>query len=280
MSRLTEIFDHKRREVAERKAAVPLSAVIRDAAAAPPPLDFSAGLRAQAACPGTARFPALIAEIKAKSPSRGRLAGRNGRALEPVHLARIYAQNGAAAISVLTDAEYFGGSLDRLRILRAALPAMPLLCKDFIYDQYQVYEARAAGADAVLLILAGLDLTALADLAGLADSLGMEALVEVHTAEELDAALASGLLLIGINNRNLHDFSVRLETTLELAPKVPDCITLVSESGVFTAADVARLTEGRGVDAILVGEALVTAGDTAAAVRELSGREMAGCHDR
>jgi indole-3-glycerol phosphate synthase len=108
----------------------------------------------------------------------------------------------------------------------------------------------------------------------------MEALVEVHTAEELDAALASGLLLIGINNRNLHDFSVRLETTLELAPKVPDCITLVSESGIFTAADVARLTVGRGVDAILVGEALVTAGDTAAAVRELSGREMAGCHDR
>lgn len=279
MSRLSEIFDHKRAEVAERKAAAPLDAVMRDASAAQPPLDFVACLR-------TARRPALIAEVKVASPSRGQLAGRNGRVFDPLALARTYTQNGAAAISVLTDEKYFGGSLDRLRILRAALPATPLLCKDFIYDPYQVYEARGAGADAVLLIVAGLDPAAMADLAGLAHSLGMAALVEAHTAEELEAALtladSAGLrspntagLLIGINNRNLHDFSVRLETTLELAPRFPHDIILVAESGIFTAADVDRLAVGRGVDAILVGEALVTAADTAALVRELSAGEMA-----
>jgi indole-3-glycerol phosphate synthase len=271
MTWLTEIFDCKRVEVAQRKAAMPPTAVMQRASSAQPPRDFVGSLRAKRDRQGPTRQPALIAEIKAASPSRGQLAGLNGRTFDPVALAHTYAHNGAAAISVLTDEKFFEGSLDRLRLVRGALPDMPLLCKDFIFDAYQVYEARSAGADAVLLIVAGLEAAVLEDLAEIARSLGMAALVETHTAEELDVALALGAPLVGINNRNLHDFSVHLETTMELAPRVPHCVTLVAESGIFSAADVARLVAGRGADAILVGEALVTADDTAARVRELSG---------
>jgi indole-3-glycerol phosphate synthase len=272
MSRLKEIFEHKRTEVAASKERRPLPLMQEAAEKAAPPLDLCAALRS------TSR-PALIAEVKAASPSRGQLASRDGRPFDPVALARTYAQNGAAAISVLTDAKYFEGSLDHLRAIRAVLPSTPLLRKDFVCDPYQVYEARVAGADAILLIVAALEAELLAELAELAGRLGMAALVEVHEVAELELALASGAAagatLIGINNRNLHDFSVRLDTTLDLAPRVPAGCLLVAESGIFRIADVARLEQGRGVDAILVGEALVTAQDVAARVRELAGKEVA-----
>jgi indole-3-glycerol phosphate synthase len=263
MSRLFEIFEHKRAEIALCQQRRPLRELADAALSVPPPLDFAAALR-------RASRPALIAEVKAASPSRGELAGRDGRVFDPVALARTYAENGAAAISVLTDQKYFRGALAHLVAVRAALPGVPLLRKDFVCDPYQVYEARAAGADAILLIVAALDGAQLADLGALARELGMAALVEVHAAEELDTALALDAPLVGINNRNLHDFTVRLETALELAPRVPADRLLVAESGIFTAADVARLEFGRGVDAILVGEALVTAPDVPARVRQLS----------
>lgn len=263
-SRLSEIFEHKRAEVAASKARLTFAAVRAAADAAPPPLDFSAALAG-------ARRPALIAEVKAASPSRGQLAGRNGRPFDPVGLARTYADNGAPAVSVLTDAKFFGGSLEHLQAVRAVLPQTPLLRKDFICDPYQVYEARAAGADAILLIVAALEAESIAGLSALAHQLGMAALVEAHAADELDAALASGAELLGINNRNLHDFTVRLETTIELAPLVPADRLLVAESGIFTPADVERLGHGRGVDAILVAEALVTAPEVGSRVRDLSG---------
>jgi indole-3-glycerol phosphate synthase len=264
MSRLDEILAHKRGELAQRMAARPLAEVMAAAVDAAPPRDFVAALR------NAPRSPALIAEIKAASPSRGVLT----RDFDPVRLARIYAQNGATAISVLTDEKFFRGSLAYLSAVRASVP---VLQKDFIYSAYQVYEARAAGADAILLIVAGLDAGLLAELHAIAHSLGMAALVEVHTAGELDTALVLSPALLGVNARNLHDFSISLDTTLALAESLPAHICLVAESGIHTAADVVRLMAARraggtGVDAILVGEALVTASDTAAKVRELSGR--------
>lgn len=207
----------------------------------------------------------LIAEVKCASPSRGLLSPD----FDPLKLAATYATNGAAAISVLTDERYFKGHLDYLRQIRQA-QAIPLLRKDFICDPYQVYEARAAGADALLLIAAELVLSQLADLQALTHSLGMAALVEVHNLPELETALQSGARLIGINNRNLHTFQVSLETSQELRPLIPAEICVVAESGIHSAADVARLA-GINVQAVLVGEALVTAADTAAKVRELSG---------
>lgn len=266
MSRLDEIFANKRAEVAAARAVLPLAELAARARAAAPPRDFTAALRS--AC-----RPGLIAEIKHASPSRGVLVAD----FDPPRLARIYAQHGAAAISVLTDERYFRGSLDHLRAVRAAVD-LPLLRKDFVCDPYQVYEARAAGADAVLLIVAALSAGQLSALHALAQDLGMAALVEVHAPAELDAALALGAGLIGVNARNLHDFSVSLETTHDLARRVPCAVCLVAESGIHTADDVAQLgraarADGRGVDALLVGEALVAAADVAAKVRELSGAE-------
>ena len=211
MSKLDEIFAHKRTEIAGQKAALPLAEMTALAAAAPPPRDFIAALRQARA------RPALIAEIKRGSPSRGLLVAD----FDPLRLAAIYTENGAAAISVLTDERFFGGSLDHLRAVaelmrtgRAQGP--PLLRKDFLCDPYQVYQARAAGADAILLIVASLPPPLLAELLALAHDLGMAALVETHDEAELETALASGARLIGINNRNLHDFTVSLETTLRL----------------------------------------------------------------
>jgi indole-3-glycerol phosphate synthase len=271
MSKLDEIFAHKRTEIAGQKAALPLAEMSSLAAAAPPPRDFIASLR-------QARpRPALIAEIKRGSPSRGLLVAD----FDPLKLAAIYTDNGAAAISVLTDERYFGGSLDHLRAVAVAqggrAQGLPLLRKDFICDPYQVHQARAAGADAILLIVASLATPLLAELLALAQDLGMAALVETHDEAELEIALASRARLIGINNRNLHDFTISLETTMRLGRRVPAEVCLVAESGIFTPEDVARLAEvereggGRGVDAILVGEALVTAADVGAKVRELAG---------
>ena len=279
MSILEEIFTHKRDEVARKKLSQPLAAVRREAESAPSPVDFiSAVAKKAAAAPITTyrtepvgRPPALIAEVKRGSPSRGVLA----HDFDPLRLARIYRENGAAAISVLTDERYFGGSLDHLRQIAADRPPeqrLPLLRKDFLSDPYQIYEARAAHADAVLLIAAALPAQLLVDLQRLAQELGMAALVEVHTLGELETALSCQARLIGINNRNLHDFTTSLETTLQLRPLIPPEIPIVAESGIHDLED-SKLLAQAGVDAILVGEALVTTGDVAAKVRELSGSE-------
>jgi indole-3-glycerol phosphate synthase len=262
MTILAEIYAHTREEVAGRKRIVSLAAARACAEDARPPLDFVAALRAGHPRPG------LIAEVKHASPSRGLLAPD----FDPLRLARLYGENGAAAISVLTDERYFGGSLDHLSQIAACGPRLPLLRKDFIGDPYQVYEARAAGASAVLLIAALLTPAALRALAALAEELGMAALVEVHDEAELGVALDCNARLVGINNRNLADFTVDLGTAVRLRPQIPAGVCVVAESGIHTPADVARLTQAC-VDAILVGEALVTAPDVAAAVRDLAGLE-------
>lgn len=260
---LDSILAHKREEVARQQIKVPQPALEERIARAPVVRDFAAVLRKPH---GTA----LIAEVKKASPSRGVL-------IEPfdhLALAQTYAANGAAAISVLTDVRFFQGSLKYLEGIRRAQQAdgPPLLRKDFILDPYQVYEARAYGADALLLIVAALEDAAMRDLLALTEHLGMHALVEVHTPAELQRALAVGARVIGVNNRDLHTFVTSLETTAAVAaqlPSGPDRPVLVSESGIFTPEHVA-LVRSYGADAILVGEALVTAPDTAALVRELA----------
>ncbi|MBN1963845.1 MAG: indole-3-glycerol phosphate synthase TrpC [Anaerolineae bacterium] len=258
---LDRILAHKVAEVAAQKQATPLAAVQEAAAHADPPRDFVAALNRDRV--------ALIAEVKHASPSRGVLI----EPFVPVELAQVYAANGAAAISVLTDARFFMGSLDCLRDIRAAVP-VPVLRKDFIIDPYQVYEGRAAGADAVLLIVAALADGQLADLHALISELGMAALVEVHNEAEVARVLRLEPALLGINNRDLKTFDVDLGTTARLAAHIPAGVTLVAESGIFTAEDVRRVG-GHGARAVLVGEALVKAQDTGALVRELSGQGTA-----
>ncbi len=259
MTLLEAIFAHKRQEIERRKQEKPLPALRVEAEKAAPTRDFVQALRS---APGK---PALIAEIKKASPSKGLLCPN----FDPLALARTYAENGAAAISVLTDEKYFQGHLDFLRQIAPASPRLPLLRKDFLCDEYQVYEARAAGADAILLIVAGLERQMLLSLHALARALGMTPLVEVHTLEELHLALECEPTLIGINNRDLHTFSVSLETTFRLRPHIPDAVCVVAESGIHSADEARALAEAS-IDAILVGEALVTANDVAAKVRELA----------
>lgn len=259
MNILDEIFASKRLEVAERQRTRPLAALRREAETALPARDFVAALRAAPA------KPALIAEVKCASPSRGVLV----KDFDPLRLARIYQENGAAAISVLTDAPYFKGHLDYLRQIAAQENRPPLLRKDFIYDPYQVYESRAAGADAVLLIAAYLEPVQFRDLHTLVCQTGMAPLVEVHTQAELESILAVGPVLVGINNRDLRDFTVHLDTALNLKSLLPPGVCSVAESGIHTPADAARLGAA-GINAILVGEALVTAPDIAGQVRLLS----------
>jgi indole-3-glycerol phosphate synthase len=259
---LDKILDNTAQEVAARQQITPLAVMIDAAERTDPPRDFAGALRRETV--------ALIAEVKHASPSRGVLVDP----FDPVALATTYAANGAAAISVLTDARFFQGSLDDLRAVRAAVD-VPVLRKDFVLDFYQVYEARAAGANAVLLIVAALDDAQLADLYALVRSLDLTALVEVHDEAELDRALHIGARVIGINNRDLHTFNVDLGTTARLAQRVPARVTLVAESGVHRAADVEAMAAA-GARAVLVGEAVVQANDTAARVRELSGVPVKG----
>jgi indole-3-glycerol phosphate synthase len=257
---LDRIINWKRDEVARHKQAQPIEAIQAGMALAPPPRDFAAALRA----PGVS----LIAEVKRASPSKGLLRPN----LNPVALAREYERNGATAISVLTDEHFFQGSLDHLRAVRQSID-LPVLRKDFLIDAYQVYEARAAGADAVLLIAAALSDDDLKPLHQLVQQLGMAALVEVHNGAELERALAVvDPAVVGVNNRDLRTFEVDLETTARLRPRVPPGVILVSESGVHTSGDVARLA-AIGADAMLVGEALVQATDVGHKVRQLTGRE-------
>ncbi len=255
---LDRILANKYIEVAQRRIALPIEPLREQALAQIPPRDFLGALK-------RAGRPAMIAECKKASPSKGLLRPE----YDPAQLACMYAQNGAAALSVLTDEKFFQGSLGDLMLAREAA-GLPALRKDFIVDGYQVYEARAAGADAVLLIVAALRLDQLRALHGLINELGMTALVEVHDEAEVETALQINPKLIGVNNRNLHDFSVDLSTTGRLRKCIPVEIALVAESGIHTADDVARVRD-MGVDAILVGEALVTTKDVGAKVRELVG---------
>lgn len=261
MNILTQIIEQKKLEI----AALDAQALRRAAASSPAPRDFLSAIKRR-------RFgthPSLIAELKRTSPSKGILAPH----LDLFQVADIYAQNGASAISVLTDEKFFMGKLETLRELRFTRKSeLPLLRKDFIIDEVQLHEARANGADAILLIAAALtDDTLFADLHACALSLGLTALVEVHDEAETERALKlKDVKLIGINNRNLATFDVTLETTEILRPMIPPDIAVVAESGIFTAQDVERLAKVN-VDAILVGEALVTSDDVPAKVRELSG---------
>jgi indole-3-glycerol phosphate synthase len=254
---LDRIIVEKRAELATAKSAVPLAKVKLRSEGAPGARSFSAALKR----PGLG----LIAEVKKASPSRGLLRAD----FDPVGLAEAYRDAGAAAISVLTDEKHFQGSLSHLRAVRGALAdGPPLLRKDFLFDEYQVHEARCHGADAILLITAVLEDDVLRELITLAASLLMEALVEVHDERELERAIAAGARIIGINNRDLRTFEVDLATSERLAPLIPAGVTVVAESGIFTRDDVRRL-DACGADAVLIGEALVTSDDPAAKVREL-----------
>jgi len=252
---LDKIIAQKRGEVEQRKKSLPLPRLKESIARRSAPVDFALALRGD----GTK----LIAEIKRESPSRGVLSPD----FDPVGLARSYAQGGASAISVLTEAKYFGGSLDHLAAVREET-SLPLLRKDFILDPYQVYESRAYGADALLLIVAILSQGELEELLALSGSLGLGCLVEVHTEAELKRALLSRAEVIGINNRDLNTFKVDINTACRLRPLIPQTLTVVSESGISCRGDVEKL-KGWGVNAVLVGEALVTSSDIKAKMREL-----------
>ena len=267
MSILAEIIAHKRMEI----AALDARSLRRAAEISPAPRDFLAALAPRHPARSGAqskRRVSLIAELKRASPSKGILAPH----LDLFEVAEIYAQNGASAISVLTDEKFFLGKLQTLRDLRFERKSeLPLLRKDFIIDQVQLYESRANGADAVLLIAAALtDDHNFADLHALALELGLTPLVEVHDEAETERALRlNDVRLIGINNRDLATFRVSLETTERIQPIIPEDIAVVAESGIFTANDVERLAHVN-VDAVLVGEAIITADDIGAKVRELS----------
>ncbi|MBS3977919.1 MAG: indole-3-glycerol phosphate synthase TrpC [Syntrophomonadaceae bacterium] len=256
---LERILAHKKKEVAQRKQLFPLPELKKQL---PRQRHEPAGFQIALAQDGAS----LIAEIKKASPTKGVLRPD----FDPVKIARCYEENGASAISVLTDAEFFLGSLDCLKQVREAT-RLPILCKDFIIDPYQIYEASLYGADAVLLIAGVLDQEDLASFYRLATDLALAALVEVHSPSELGLALQAGAEIIGINNRDLKTFRTDLKTTLEMAAMVPDHCLLVSESGISTADDIRRLAAA-GVDAVLVGEALVTSKDIGQKVRELAGR--------
>ena len=256
---LASILAYKREWVAARKAAVPLAQLKSQLEAAAPCRGFYQALRKSI----DRGRPAIIAEIKKASPSKGIIRPH----FDPAELARAYAQAGAACLSVLTDEKFFQGADTHLQQARAAT-RLPVLRKDFIIDPYQVYESRAIGADCILLIVAALDDVLMQELAGLAAANGLDVLVEVHNREELERALLLRTPLIGINNRNLHTFETSLQTTLDLlADMFPDR-TVVTESGIHSRAHV-DLMRDHDVHAFLIGEALLRADDPGAALRAL-----------
>lgn len=258
---LQEIFAHKRREVAARSAVRALSEVQEAARRQAPPRGFEAALRRKVA----QGLPGVIAECKKASPSKGVMRDP----YDVAEIARAYARGGAACLSVLTDEKYFQGADEHLVAARAAC-ALPVIRKDFICDAYQVYESRALGADCILLIVAGLDDATLQQLAELATGLGMDVLVEVHDREELERALRLRLPLVGINNRDLKRFVTSIETTLGLLRDVPADRLVVTESGIGTREEVARL-RAREVNCFLVGEAFMRSPDPGARLQELFG---------
>ena len=241
-----------------RRNRIPLETLVSRLSDLPDTADFMGALRSD----GPAK---IIAEFKRRSPSRGELCSN----YDLKSLQGRYEKGGADAYSVLTEEDHFGGSLEHLKSLKA-LTVKPVLRKDFLFTPYQLYESRIAGADAVLLIAACLPGRELFDLAGLAAELGLAALVEVHTEEELERALEAGVTVIGINNRNLHTFEVDLDTAVRLAEKIPEGHTIVSESGIHRREDIERLQEA-GIHAFLIGESLVTSQDPSALLKALKG---------
>lgn len=256
---LEKIIARKVEEVAERSARVSLAEVEALARSASAPRGFAAALRAQV----ESKEPAVIAEVKKASPSKGVLREH----FVPAEIAKSYEEGGATCLSVLTDVDFFQGSDAYLQEARAAC-GLPVIRKDFLIDPYQVVEARALGADCVLLIVAALGDAQMLELAATAKDVGLDVLVEVHDGAELERALQLETPLIGINNRNLHTFEVSLETTLDLLPKVPRDRLVVTESGILNRADV-ELMEVSGVYAFLVGEAFMRAEKPGAELRRL-----------
>ena len=260
MNTLDKILEVKRGEVAERKAATSLAELEAHAFAQTPPRGFRAALDAK-----TASGYGLIAEIKKASPSKGLIRSD----FDPPSHARAYAAGGAACLSVLTDAQFFQGHEDYLIAARAACP-LPVIRKDFMIDPWQALEARAIGADAILLIVAALEEAQMAEIEDAAIGLGMDVLVEVHDEAELDRALALKSRMIGVNNRNLKDFSVSFGRTYELVVRAPEGCTFVAESGLTSRADLDAMAE-HGVRCFLVGESLMRQDDVEAATRALGG---------
>jgi indole-3-glycerol phosphate synthase len=256
---LQRILAVKADEVARARKARPQPALEAAARGAAAPRDFAGALRARL----DAGRPAVIAEIKKASPSRGVLREK----FDPAAIAASYERHGAACLSVLTDAEFFQGSLEHMQRARGAC-ALPVLRKDFTIDPYQVYEARGAGADCILLIVAALDVPRMRELEQVARSLGMAVLVEAHDGDELERALALETPLIGINNRNLRTFETRLETTLDLLERIPKGRIVITESGILKREDVQTL-RARRVGCFLVGEAFMRADDPGAALAGL-----------
>ena len=252
---LDKIIAQKRQEIEQRKKIATMTYLQERIARQKPPLDIALTLKGD--------HIRLIAEVKQASPSRGMLRPN----LNPVELAQTYAEGGAAAISVLTEANYFMGSIEHLAAIREVV-GLPLLRKDFIFDPYQVYESRAYGADALLLIAAVLNQEQLKELVSLSHSLGLRCLVELHNTGEVERAVLSGAEIIGINNRDLNTFTVDITTTRRLRPLIPQERIVISESGIKSKRDIEKLGKW-GVDAVLVGEALVTAGDVMAKMKEL-----------
>jgi indole-3-glycerol phosphate synthase len=253
---LDRIFAAKRAELSVQSKQMPLAELKTRSADQPPARHFAAALQGRA--------PAIIAEIKRASPSKGDILP----GLDPVLVARAYERNGAAAISVLTDV-HFKGSLADLQAVRAAVD-LPLLRKDFMFDPYQVYEARAAGADCILLILAMIETAQAGDLMALAAELGMDTLVEVHDAAQMETATRLGARLLGINNRDLHTFKTDLAVTEQLAADYRGGALLVSESGIERPADIRRLYAA-GARAFLIGESLLRQGDPSTSLEALTG---------
>lgn len=256
---LGQIVSDNLPELESRKRIFPLDEMRRMALEQLPPVDFASALRG-----GRVQ---LIAEVKKASPSKGIIRPD----FDPVEIARTYADNGASAISVLTEAKHFHGSLDHLKAVKNALgnKRLPLLRKDFLHDQYHIYESRAYNADSLLLIVAILSREKLHELLSLSHQLGMSCLVEVHDEAELEIALRSEAKIIGINNRDLNTFTVDLATTERLRPLIPQDRIVVSESGISCRRDMEKLRQW-GVDAALVGESLLSAGDISAKMKELA----------
>ena len=256
---LNEIIANKKEELSETKRQVPFLDIKSKASHAEPTRGFGKSLTG----PGDIR---LIAEVKKASPSKGVIRDE----FDPVTIAKIYEESGASSLSVLTESRFFQGNLAYLGLIRKAVK-LPLLRKDFIIDEYQIHEARAAGADAILLIAACLEKQQIEDYLAIAHQLGLDVLVESHTYKELDKSLHAGATLVGINNRDLTTFTVSLQTTLDLLKDIPDDRIVVSESGIRTRDDVAKLHQA-GVDAVLVGESLMREKDIGKKVKELLGR--------